>query len=175
MALIKCKECGEKISKKAEACPHCGNPLKKKGGWTTVEWFTVIFVAPIGIFIVYGMFSLSTVNYDYQDTAPKKTTPSTSPAKQSTDWKNQRGNTRYSYSIAQDFVKKQLKAPSTVKWPGIFESKDHVKSIGNQQYQIDSWVDAENSFGAMIRNHYVAVVKQTGEYEWILVSLKFQE
>ena len=26
MALIKCKECGEQVSTKADACPHCGAP-----------------------------------------------------------------------------------------------------------------------------------------------------
>lgn len=31
MALIKCKECGHKISKKAKACPSCGANLKKSG------------------------------------------------------------------------------------------------------------------------------------------------
>ena len=28
MALIKCPECGESISDKAEKCPHCGLPAK---------------------------------------------------------------------------------------------------------------------------------------------------
>ena len=30
MALVNCKECGGQVSKKAEACPHCGAPRKKK-------------------------------------------------------------------------------------------------------------------------------------------------
>ena len=28
MALIKCRECSKQISDKANACPHCGCPLK---------------------------------------------------------------------------------------------------------------------------------------------------
>lgn len=32
MALIKCKECGNKISSKAEICPTCGMRLKAKSG-----------------------------------------------------------------------------------------------------------------------------------------------
>lgn len=27
MALIVCHECGNKVSEKAESCPHCGNPM----------------------------------------------------------------------------------------------------------------------------------------------------
>lgn len=30
MALVNCKECGKQVSKKAEACPHCGARLKSK-------------------------------------------------------------------------------------------------------------------------------------------------
>ena len=29
MALIKCNECGQMVSDKAESCPHCGNPIAK--------------------------------------------------------------------------------------------------------------------------------------------------
>ena len=43
MALIKCKECGNEISKKAEKCPNCGAPAKKKT--SVLTWvITVIFV-----------------------------------------------------------------------------------------------------------------------------------
>lgn len=30
MAMIDCPECGSRISDKAEACPHCGNPIAAK-------------------------------------------------------------------------------------------------------------------------------------------------
>ncbi len=30
MALVKCKECGKKVSNKAEVCVECGYPLNKK-------------------------------------------------------------------------------------------------------------------------------------------------
>ena len=30
MALIKCPECGKEISSEADACIHCGFPIKKK-------------------------------------------------------------------------------------------------------------------------------------------------
>ena len=37
MALIKCPECGKKISDKARKCPDCGCPIKKR----TVKIFTI--------------------------------------------------------------------------------------------------------------------------------------
>lgn len=43
MALIKCPECEQEISKKARACIHCGFPLKKKGGILKgVVWIVLI-------------------------------------------------------------------------------------------------------------------------------------
>ena len=30
MALIKCPECKKEVSDKAEVCPHCGYPLRKR-------------------------------------------------------------------------------------------------------------------------------------------------
>lgn len=48
MALTKCKECGEQISTKADACPKCGaKPPKKTSGFT---WFVLILI----IFGVYA-------------------------------------------------------------------------------------------------------------------------
>lgn len=34
MALAKCKECGNQLSKKAKSCPHCGAVVKKTSGFT---------------------------------------------------------------------------------------------------------------------------------------------
>ena len=42
MALIKCKECGEEISKKADACPKCGAPRKQKT--RPLAWFVLIIL-----------------------------------------------------------------------------------------------------------------------------------
>ena len=48
MALIKCKECGNEISKKAKTCPKCGAPVKQGssfGGLLTLFVVIVILVA----------------------------------------------------------------------------------------------------------------------------------
>jgi len=51
MALTKCKECGEEISKKAEKCPKCGAPQKKRT--SIVTWLVTILV----VFWAVGYFS----------------------------------------------------------------------------------------------------------------------
>ena len=70
MALVKCKECGEKISKKAASCPHCGAGTKKTSSFT---WFVTIFM----VFMMYSCFSTidgSRVSHKSQPTASSKST-----------------------------------------------------------------------------------------------------
>ena len=50
MALVNCKECYQEISNKAEKCPHCGYPIKKKGG---LAGCFMIFLGLIAAVIVF--------------------------------------------------------------------------------------------------------------------------
>ena len=50
-----------------------------------------------------------------------------------------------------------LKAPSTSKFAPYSET--HVLDLGNWQYRVQSYVDAENSFGAHIRTPYTCTVE----------------
>lgn len=55
MALIKCKECGNRISKEAESCPQCGAPRKKKAKLSILGIFLVL----LGLFIFGVVMFLS--------------------------------------------------------------------------------------------------------------------
>ena len=54
MALVKCKECGNKVSKKAKTCPQCGAPNKKRN--SPFEYFLLIVI------IFLGFVAISTFN-----------------------------------------------------------------------------------------------------------------
>lgn len=54
MALIKCSECRGEISEKAEKCPRCGAPVKKKTGGCAM-----LFAIVAGVFLVGYIVSLS--------------------------------------------------------------------------------------------------------------------
>lgn len=58
------------------------------------------------------------------------------------------------YNYAKGFVSDRLKSPSTAEFPGTFEKKNHITVLGNGQYQINSWVDSQNGFGAKIRSRW---------------------
>jgi len=63
---------------------------------------------------------------------------------------------------AQQFVLDRLKAPRTAKWP--WASTDElVTYLGNREYLINAYVDAQNSFGALIRTYFTCRVRDDGD------------
>ena len=79
MALVKCKECGHEISKKAEICPNCG--AKRKKGTSLATWFVLILI--ILFFIAFQQQS------DYSsamDSALKVESLEEEKRRPSTDW-----------------------------------------------------------------------------------------
>jgi len=74
--------------------------------------------------------------------------------------------------MIQQFTKKRLKAPLTARFePGALLK---VQRHGDHSFSIDSYVDAQNSFGAVIRQHFSCKVLYQGT-QWELVSFTFKE
>jgi hypothetical protein len=71
--------------------------------------------------------------------------------------------------VCQQFVEDRLKAPSTAEFPGVYS--DHTTSLGGGRFRVDASVDAENSFGAMLRTDFSCVVNYQGNDNWRLESL----
>jgi hypothetical protein len=68
------------------------------------------------------------------------------------------GNPEVDARIAcQDWVKEQLKAPATADF------SDIEISVDGDVYTVVGAVDAENSFGAKIRNHWTCETQDTGD------------
>jgi hypothetical protein len=72
MALIKCKECGHEISKKAETCPNCGAKRKKSasGGCLLLIILAVLFIGYIGSQVDTSSYDTQSTNYDSPKAAP---------------------------------------------------------------------------------------------------------
>ncbi len=54
MALIKCEECGESISKKAKECPKCGHPNKKADHLSGGQVLGALFFGGIALWYFAG-------------------------------------------------------------------------------------------------------------------------
>ncbi len=72
--------------------------------------------------------------------------------------------------IAETFVRRRLKAPSTADFAGVSDAKMVEISCGT--WRVVSYVDSQNSFGAKIRTHFAVTVEFLGKDKWVLRSMK---
>ena len=80
------------------------------------------------------------------------------------------------YIMMEKYVEQRLISPKSAEFPGVFDGKlDHVQYLGNQKYRIVSYVDAQNSFGALIRTNFVGEIQQISETTWRLLALDLQQ
>src|SRR5690554_5339963 len=122
---IKCYKCGEQKVMN-ETCSNCGYAPSKG-----FELKQIILVVAGAIIFLLG------VNYIFQDGKSGATKA-----------KKQIDNIEV-YSGVEDYVKKNLKAPKTAEFPRPFEYQNHVKRIDENNFIVTSWVDSQNSFGAL--------------------------
>lgn len=73
------------------------------------------------------------------------------------------------YVATWELVKLRLRSPASADFP-LFDFR-HTK-VGPCQFAINSYVDSQNGFGAMIRSYYSAIVEHDSG-QWNLVSLEF--
>ncbi len=69
---------------------------------------------------------------------------------------------------AQQFVKKALKAPTTAEFPWEPVS---AGTDGTGLYQVESYVDSQNSFGAMVRSEWMVNMRLSGD-RWTLEKMR---
>ena len=62
-------------------------------------------------------------------------------------------------TAAQEEVKARLKSPSSADFPW---GSDCVTKISDNTYVINSYVDSQNSFGAMLRTNFTCQITLTG-------------
>lgn len=152
--LKKCKACGHEISAGAKICQNCGHPQKK----SSVKIILIVLGVLILIGIIVGVLSPQTPSTN-NSTAASSTPDDTQLMIEACDY-------------AQDAVKERLKAPSTAKFPscGFDMDKYTIKTNKNRtEFFVTGYVDAQNSFGAMLRENFGVILKRDGEH-WTVVK-----
>lgn len=76
-------------------------------------------------------------------------------------------------NACEKFIENNLKAPKSAEFPP--ESKAVIDRIANNLFEVVSYVDAQNSFGAMIRTFYTCEVRHGYGGGWELIDLEFAE
>lgn len=81
--------------------------------------------------------------------------------------------------MTQQFVKERLKSPGSASFGSLMNdyqrASDVCKPKGNETWHCLGWVDSQNSFGAMLRTKFFAVVHHTGNDNWKLEDFAFGE
>lgn len=63
------------------------------------------------------------------------------------------------FVMSQEFVKRNLKAPSTASFPWFTGNQVAVTTKPGCAFTVLAWVDSQNSFGAQLRSRYVVNLK----------------
>jgi len=58
------------------------------------------------------------------------------------------------YVQAKEIVKNKLRSPSTAEFPGAYEYVKHITKIDENTFEINSYVDSQNGFGAVGRSFF---------------------
>lgn len=204
MALIKCTECGNMVSDKADRCPHCGCPVsiilsetekaaekpsaqepapvpeasvpavdpaeQAKEEEAVQHRFAItmclVTLCIIGVFVAAKMQkppakSPTTPTTQTSGHSSKRTPSSSSSSSSgsSSTINTARHSDEDAFYCATLIVEDYLKAPSTAKFCKLSDAT--VTHLGNGEYMVTGWVDAENSYGAMIRSDFIVTYTAT--------------
>jgi hypothetical protein len=74
--------------------------------------------------------------------------------------------------VGKRFVRENLKSPRSALFAPDDEITVEPRAAGG--YRVLGWVDSQNAFGAMPRNHFAAIVKPSGS-DWKLLGIWFAD
>lgn len=86
-------------------------------------------------------------------------------------------NSTMAFVMSQSFVRQQLKSPSTAVFPLINSSGVSVEYLRQEpgcRHAVRGYVDAQNSFGAVVRNTYSVTMERVKDSIWRAHDLKIQ-
>lgn len=149
MAIIKCIDCGQDVSDSSKACPHCGCPTEKSiyveerinkelinaspTGNKIATIITAVIVVLIAVFLFKSCSGIGTEdNYNTETNAK---------------------------ICAEKAVEDRLKSPSTADFCPYYAMT--ATNLGGDKWKVTGYVDAQNSFGAEIREYWTVTLTLT--------------
>lgn len=146
MAMVKCRECGFGVSSAAATCPHCG--IRRPAGGLQLTGLQLGCGIPVVLVLMAIGFAADT--RDREQTAAELAREEESRIA---------GEVRFA---CQTWVRGRLKAPATAKFVRSTVETGRLIGGDSTQWVSRGAVDAQNSFGALLRNQYKCVARVRG-------------
>lgn len=168
MALIKCIDCGNEISESSKTCPNCGCPTSKsikaeKQRQAAEQWNNMspkekrtssIIVIIIFIIAAIVLFKMCSGSGSSSNSGAASSNYNTST------------NAKV---CAKKAVEDSLKAPSTASFCSFSEM--NATNLGGDKWMVTGYVDAQNSFGTMVRQYWsVTLILTKNGFKLVSVS-----
>lgn len=134
----KCSQCLAEVSPQAKKCSHCGSKIPQP---------TSPIVKLLAIVLTIGVFS-SIIISSMSGGSSTRSQP-----KQPTVYDYEQSAIAY----AEPYITRLLKSPSTADF-----CRGTATDLGDNKWQVSSCVDSQNSYGAMLRSNWQAVMVYTG-------------
>lgn len=152
MALITCPECGKQISDQSKHCPYCGYPMQPteedsapssepSPDQEPAQGKVISEIRPLTM-VLLGFLLFVVLLWGTTMRSPSKHVFTDSDA----------------FYCAQLIVKNELKSPSTAKFCKFSEA---TITHNDKEYMVTGYVDAQNSFGATLRNKFIVTFTAT--------------
>lgn len=138
----KCNFCKKDIDKDATRCHHCQADLR---GWTTRHPILTIFIILISAPLIIGGYYNSS-----SETAPLS-------SQETLENSKNYNATKYSSNLIKNGI--TLKSPSTAD----YKTPSSATRNATNTYEVSSYVDSQNSYGAQIRSYWTVNIKYVGE------------
>jgi uncharacterized protein involved in type VI secretion and phage assembly len=71
---------------------------------------------------------------------------------------------QHAFTASKSLVRDRLKSPSTADFP--WYDKSFVTHRGKGLFEVNAYVDAQNSFGATLRNRYTCILTTKAKDDW---------
>lgn len=155
---VKCRHCSKALWQTDLNCSHCGK------GFNYGIIFGVIIAFVIVMFVVMWWFS----NNSTPTSKTKESTVENKVDTNSSEYKAREEKAKllkkkvYAELCAKEYVKWNLKSPSTADFPWV-HTDDTTEYVSWNNFVVKSYVDSENSFGWTIRTKFTCRVESDEE------------
>jgi hypothetical protein len=172
MGTFKCPYCGEEITDNDLDCPKCGRSFPKGEARKKFE-ADMIEQEAKDRKTTYIMLAVVLISVFAFTKFTDNRNPTNASSQSAQPIHEDKADERDAFFMSHKFVKKELVAPSSAKFPWF--DKSMVRQVNEDTWVINSYVDSQNRFGAMLRIDYVAKIQYLGNDMWRCLDLYLHE